>query len=88
MAARLGRHAGRAERAFANDCETCPVFIALALGLAATGKNGGLAATGAWMRFLARVACLPLYILGIRYVRSLAYLVSMVGLALTLIRFL
>lgn len=84
----LGRYAGRAERASANFRETWPIFIALALGLAVTGQSGGLAATGAWVWFLARVAYVPLYILGVRYVRSLAYLVSMAGIVMMLIRFL
>ena len=52
----LGPLAGRAERASANYRETWPVFIALALGLALTGRSGGMAATGAWIWFLARVA--------------------------------
>ena len=82
------RNAGRAERASANFRETWPIFIALALGLAVTGRSGGIAATGAWVWFLARVAYVPLYIFGVRYVRSLAYLVSMVGLVMMLIRFL
>ncbi len=53
-----------------------------------TGRSGGIAATGAWVWFLARVAYVPLYLFGVRYVRSLAYLVSMVGLVMMLIRFL
>ncbi|MDR6150849.1 MAPEG family protein [Sphingomonas sp. SORGH_AS_0742] len=84
----LGPLAGRAERASANYRETWPVFIALALGLALTGRSGGMAATGAWVWFLARVAYVPLYLFGVRYVRSLAYLVSMAGLVMMLIRFL
>lgn len=84
----LGRYAGRAARASANYRETWPIFVALALGLAVTDKSGGMAATGAWMWFLARIAYVPLYLFGVRYVRSLAYLVSMIGLAMMLIRFL
>lgn len=84
----LGPYAGRAERASANYRETWPIFIALALGLAVTDKSDGMAATGAWVWFLARVAYVPLYIFGVRYVRSLAYLVSMAGLVMMLMRFL
>ena len=40
----LGAVAGRAERAFANFKETWPIFIALALALAVTGRSGGQAA--------------------------------------------
>ena len=67
---------------------TVALSIALALGLALTGRSGGMAATGAWIWFLARVAYVPLYIFGVRYVRSLAYLVSMAGLVMMLMRFL
>ncbi len=84
----LGRYAGRAERASANFRETWPIFIALALGLAVTGQSGGMAATGAWVWFLARVAYVPLYVFGVRYGRSLAYLVSIGGIVMMLIRFL
>jgi uncharacterized MAPEG superfamily protein len=83
----LGPLAGRAARALANFQETYPVFIALALGLAVTGRTGGLGATGALLWVAARVAYVPLYLLGVPYVRSLAWVVSMPGLLLMLIRF-
>lgn len=83
----LGPLAGRAARAFTNFQETYPAFIALALGLAVTGQTGGLGATGAILWFTARVAYIPLYLLGIPYVRGLAWIASMLGLLLMLIRF-
>ncbi|WP_185985410.1 MAPEG family protein [Aureimonas mangrovi] len=84
----LGTMAGRAQRALDNFKETWPAFIALALGLSVIDETGGIGALGAWLWLIARVAYLPLYLFGVRYVRSIAFLTSMFGLALMLIRFL
>ena len=84
----LGEMAGRAERALKNFQETYPVFVALALGLAVTDRTGSIGAIGAWLWFGARIAYIPLYLFGIKYVRSLCWMVSILGLLLMLIRFL
>ena len=78
----LGRTAARAERALGNFKETYPVFIALVLGLAVTGRSGGVAATGAWVWLFARVVYLPLYVLGVPYVRTLCFAVACAGLVM------
>lgn len=84
----LGPLAGRAARALANFQEAYVVFVALALGLAVSGRAGGLGAMGAGIWFAARIAYLPLYLIGIRYLRSIAWLCSILGLLLMLIRLL
>ncbi|HEY5070622.1 MAG TPA: MAPEG family protein [Caulobacteraceae bacterium] len=78
--------AGRAARALANFKETYPAFIALALALAVTGRAGGVGETGAWLWFGARIVYLPLYILGVPWLRTLAYGASLVGLIMMLSR--
>ncbi len=82
----LGAVAGRARRTFDNFKETYPVFIALALGLAVTGRSGGLAAEGAWIWLGARIVYIPLYLLGVPYLRSLAWGVAALGLVLMAVR--
>jgi len=83
-----GVMAGRAQRALDNFKESYPAFIALALALAVSGRTGGLGATGAMLWFAARIVYHPLYLFGVPYVRSLAWLASMLGLLLMLIRLL
>ena len=68
--------------AFDNFKETWPIFLALALGLAVTGRSGGVAATGAWIWLGARTAYLPLYLIGIPYLRTVCFGVAAVGLVM------
>ena len=82
----LGVLAGRAQRTFANFKETYPIFIALVLALAVTGRSGGMAATGAWIWLGARIVYIPLYLMGVPYLRSLAFGVAAVGLVLMAVR--
>lgn len=78
--------AGRLERALHNLLETYPAFVALALALVVTGKTGGIAATGAWIWLIARLVYLLLYAAGVPALRTLAWLVSIIGLVLMLVR--
>ncbi|MBE7184418.1 MAG: MAPEG family protein [Methylobacterium mesophilicum] len=73
---------GRFERARNNFLETYPAFVALALALAVSGRTGGWAAIGAVVWIVARAVYLPLYAAGVPVIRSLVYVVSVVGLAL------
>ena len=84
----LGKYPGRAQRALENFKETYPAFIALALALAVSGRTDGAGTLGAWLWFAARVAYLPLYLLGVPWLRSGAFGVSLAGLALMFTRLL
>ena len=78
--------AGRLDRALRNLLETYPAFVALALGLAVTGKTGGMAAAGAAIWLVARILYVIIYAAGVPVVRTLVWFVSIVGLAMMLIR--
>jgi uncharacterized MAPEG superfamily protein len=84
----LGKYPGRAQRALENFKETYPAFIALALALSFTGKTDGNGALGAWLWFAARIAYLPLYLLGVPWLRTLAYGASLAGLVMMVARLL
>ena len=81
-----GLHAQRARRAVQNLLETYPAFVALALALVIANKAGGIGAVGAWLWLIARAAYLPIYIIGIPVIRSLAWIVSLAGLLMMLAR--
>ena len=71
---------GRAQRACRNFIENYPIFMGLGiLALVVPEADLGLATTGAMLFVLARVAYLPLYLLAVPYVRSLAFMVGWVG---------
>jgi uncharacterized MAPEG superfamily protein len=80
-----GTIAGRAERALKNYLETFVALVALALALTVLNKTGGLGSVGAWVWFAARIVYIPLYLLGIPYVRSAVWTLSAVGLFLMFI---
>lgn len=76
---------GRLSRAFYNLLETYPIFVALALALAVTGKTGGMGANGAMIWFWARVVYVPVYAAGIPYLRTLIWAIAAIGLIMMLI---
>ena len=75
---------GRLERAQANLYETLPLFIGAVLIAQVADRTGALTAWGAGLYFWARVAYIPLYALGVPYIRSLVWLVSLAGLIMIL----
>lgn len=74
--------AGRAARASANFRETYPGFVALALAVALVPDTSGWDLIGGWLWFIARLVYIPLYLAGIPYIRSLVWLVALIGLAI------
>ena len=79
--------AGRLARAQANFFETFPVFIAAVMLAGASGAvmNGDSSVTlGGWLWLGGRVAYLPLYAMGVPLVRSLAWVVSLIGIVMVL----
>ncbi|WP_312161439.1 MAPEG family protein [Phenylobacterium sp.] len=78
----LSDRAGRLKRAQDNLFETLPLFLGAVLIAHVAGKESETTALGAQIYFWARVAYVPLYAWGVRHLRSLAWLVSIVGLGM------
>ena len=76
--------AGRLNRALRNFLETFPLFAAAVLVAATANIHNGLTFWGAWLYLLGRVVYVPLYAFGVRYVRSLAWNVAVLGIFLIL----
>jgi uncharacterized MAPEG superfamily protein len=76
---------GRLDRAQINLYETLPVFIAAVLIAHVAGVDNTYTAFGAQLYFWARLAYVPLYAFGVPYVRSLAFVVSFIGLVMILL---
>lgn len=74
--------AGRLKRAQDNLFETLPLFLGAVLIAHAADRTGPMTALGAHIYFWARVAYVPLYAFGIPMIRSLVWLVSIVGLGM------
>lgn len=82
----LGGVAARLDRAFWNFAETFPFFAAAVLACAVAGKLGGpLTVWGACLYVGGRALYAPLYASGIPTVRTLVWLVSVVGLVMVLV---
>ena len=69
---------GRAERAAKNSIEAAVFFVPLALIANAAGMDAEVM-LGAQVAFWARIAYVPIYIAGIRYLRSFVWIVGVVG---------
>jgi len=72
--------AGRLQRAQANLYETLPLFIAAVLIAHVAGIQNELTHWGSALYLGGRVVYVPLYAFGVRNLRSLVWIVSLVGL--------
>ena len=78
--------AARAHRATRNFLETFPFFAAAVLAVMLAKTGTAQTAMGAMLYFWARVLYLPVYVIGIPFLRTLVWAVSLVGLLLVLSR--
>jgi uncharacterized MAPEG superfamily protein len=74
--------AGRAQRAHSNMLENLVLFAILVLATKAVGVRNDITLLGAQLFFWGRVAHAVIYIAGIPWLRTAAWVVSVVGLAL------
>lgn len=84
----VGVVAARLDRALRNFLETFPLFAAALLACAAAGKLGGTTTVyGAWLYVVARTLYVPVYAAGIPHLRTLVWLVSIVGIVMVIVAF-
>jgi uncharacterized MAPEG superfamily protein len=79
-----GKLAGRLIRAQANLFETLPIFAAAVILTRIEGQDGMLTFVGTHLYFFGRLIYLPLYALGIPYIRSLVWLTAAAGLVMVI----
>ena len=75
---------GRTMRAQANFQETFPIAIVALLGVVLADRTSELTALGGWIWLGARIVYLPLYAAGIPVIRTIIFVISMVGLGMVL----
>jgi uncharacterized MAPEG superfamily protein len=80
----LEPRAARVRRAQDNLLETFPIAIVALGGVVLAGRTSGVTAVGAWLWLAARVIYLPVYWAGIKGLRTVIFLVSVVGLLMVL----
>lgn len=76
--------AGRLARAQANFLETFPIAIVALLGVVIAGRTSQWTALGGWIWLGARIIYLPLYGYGVPVVRTVTFIVSLIGLGMVL----
>jgi uncharacterized MAPEG superfamily protein len=74
--------AGRARRAHLNMIENMVLFTALVLIAAVASKANATTALGALIFFWARLAYAVIYLLGVPWLRTVAWFVSVIGMVM------
>jgi uncharacterized MAPEG superfamily protein len=78
----IGGWAGRAQRAHRNMLENLPLFIALVLVAHIANRANGTSVLGEQLFFWARLVYAIVYIIGIPWVRTLLWGISVIGMIL------
>src|SRR4029453_18692312 len=73
---------GRTMRAQANFQETFPIAVVPLLGVVLADRARETTALGGWIWLGARIVYLPLYAAGIPVIRTIVFVISMVGLGM------
>ena len=76
--------AGRLTRAQDNFAETFPIAIIALIGVVVAGRTGPLTALGGWIWLGARAVYLPVYWAGVPGLRTVVFVVGLVGLGMVL----
>lgn len=74
--------AGRMDRAYKNFMETFAVFVAAIAVVHLANRLGPISTLGAEVYLVARVLYVPVYAAGILVVRTLIWMVSLIGIAM------
>ena len=77
---------GRMDRSFKNLMETFPFFLAGVTGVQLLNRHGMFSVLGSEIYFACRLVYFPVYLAGIRGLRSLIWVASMAGLIMILIQ--
>jgi uncharacterized MAPEG superfamily protein len=81
----VGKVTGRLMRARDNLMETLPLFAAAVLIAHVSDRESTLTLVGAWAYLVSRIAYVPLYAAGVPMVRSLVWLIGLIGLGCILV---
>ena len=80
-----GPVAARAGRVLGNFLETYPAFVGLALAVTVANRAGGLSALGAEIWLIARIVYVPVYLTGVKGLRTAVWAISIVGLVMMVV---